>query len=177
MERAAASVGALATVPTWSAWPERGNSIAFAGNRHPDCCPYHQRCGPFTGTSSPELRKPRVSGSRNRTAIQASGRGRRIICALANFEPTSLSVDGLSALSTRGVTLELDVPRAPYGALPSSDSPRRCLPGAEGAYRRRQPRTVGPPHSTRSGTAQGGARQHGGARHRAGGALALRLFS
>jgi FtsZ-interacting cell division protein ZipA len=41
----------------------------------------------------------------------------RIICALANFEPTPLNIDGLSALSTRGVTLELDVPRVPRGAF------------------------------------------------------------
>src|SRR5260221_90009 len=41
----------------------------------------------------------------------------RVVCALANFEQTPLTPDGLNALSTRGVTLELDVPRASHGAF------------------------------------------------------------
>jgi FtsZ-interacting cell division protein ZipA len=41
----------------------------------------------------------------------------RVICALANQEPIPFKVDSLETLSTRGVTLELDVPRAPRGAF------------------------------------------------------------
>jgi len=41
----------------------------------------------------------------------------RVVCALANQEPIPFKVDSLETLSTRGVTLELDVPRAPRGAL------------------------------------------------------------
>lgn len=40
-----------------------------------------------------------------------------VICALANLEPIPFKVDSLETLSTRGVTLELDVPRAPRGAF------------------------------------------------------------
>ncbi len=40
-----------------------------------------------------------------------------VVCALANFEPIPFKVDSLETLSTRGVTLELDVPRAPRGAF------------------------------------------------------------
>lgn len=41
----------------------------------------------------------------------------RVVCALANQEPIPFKVDSLESLSTRGVTLELDVPRAPRGAF------------------------------------------------------------
>lgn len=41
----------------------------------------------------------------------------RVVCALANQEPIPFKVDSLETLSTRGVTLELDVPRAPRGAI------------------------------------------------------------
>src|SRR5262252_279533 len=41
----------------------------------------------------------------------------RVVCALANLEPIPFKVDSLESLSTRGVTLELDVPRAPRGAF------------------------------------------------------------
>ena len=41
----------------------------------------------------------------------------RVVCALANQEPIPFKVDSLETLSTRGVTLELDVPRAPRGAV------------------------------------------------------------
>jgi FtsZ-interacting cell division protein ZipA len=37
--------------------------------------------------------------------------------ALANREPIPFKVDSLETLSTRAVTLELDVPRAPRGAF------------------------------------------------------------
>ncbi|HKW39062.1 MAG TPA: cell division protein ZipA C-terminal FtsZ-binding domain-containing protein [Burkholderiales bacterium] len=40
-----------------------------------------------------------------------------VVCALANFEPIPFKVDSLETLSTRAVTLELDVPRAPRGAF------------------------------------------------------------
>jgi FtsZ-interacting cell division protein ZipA len=41
----------------------------------------------------------------------------RIVCALANREPIPFKVDSLETLSTRAVTLELDVPRTPRGAF------------------------------------------------------------
>lgn len=41
----------------------------------------------------------------------------RVVCALVNQEPIPFKVDSLESLSTRGVTLELDVPRTPRGAF------------------------------------------------------------
>jgi hypothetical protein len=41
----------------------------------------------------------------------------RVVCALANQEPIPFKIDSLPELSTQGVTLELDVPRAPAGAF------------------------------------------------------------
>jgi|SRR5882672_1061456 len=41
----------------------------------------------------------------------------RVVCALVNQEPIPFKIDSLESLSTRGVTLELDVPRTPRGAF------------------------------------------------------------
>jgi hypothetical protein len=41
----------------------------------------------------------------------------RVVCALVNQEPIPFKVDSLETLSTRAVTLELDVPRAVRGAF------------------------------------------------------------
>jgi len=41
----------------------------------------------------------------------------RVIWSLANVEPILLTADSLATLSTRAVTLELDVPRTPRGAF------------------------------------------------------------
>jgi len=120
MERAAASVGALATVPD----PEP--ALAKARELDRFCGEIDIRVAvhiisdatPLTGTQLAGVAK--AAGFR---LDEPDGKFRlpdeagRTICALANFEPTPLNVDGLSALSTRGVTLELDVPRAPYGAF------------------------------------------------------------
>jgi len=120
IERAAASVGALATVP------DPASALANARELDRFCGEIDIRvavhiisdAAPLTGTQLAALAK--AAGFR---LGEPDGKFRlpdeagRIICALANFEPTPLNIDGLSALSTRGVTLELDVPRAPYGAF------------------------------------------------------------
>jgi FtsZ-interacting cell division protein ZipA len=41
----------------------------------------------------------------------------RVVCALVNQEPIPFKVDSLETLSTRAVTLELDVPRTARGAF------------------------------------------------------------
>jgi len=120
MERAAASVGALATVP------DPAPALAKARELDRFCGEIDIRvavhiisdAAPLTGTQLARVAK--AAGFR---LDEPDGKFRlpdeagRTICALANFEPTPLNVDGLGALSTRGVTLELDVPRAPYGAF------------------------------------------------------------
>ena len=120
IERAAASMKALATVP------DPASALANARELDRFCGEIDIRvavhiisdAAPLTGTQLAALAK--AAGFR---LGEPDGKFRlpdeagRIICALANFEPTPLNIDGLSALSTRGVTLELDVPRAPYGAF------------------------------------------------------------
>ncbi len=120
MQKAAASVGALATLP------DPAPALAKARELDRFCGEIDIRvavhiisdAAPLTGTQLAELAK--AAGFRLDEPdgkFRLSDEAGRIICALANFEPTPLSVDGLNALSTRGVTLELDVPRAPYGAF------------------------------------------------------------
>ena len=120
VERAAASVGALATVP------DPAPALAKAQELDRFCGEIDIRvavhiisdAAPLTGTQLAGVAK--AAGFR---LDEPDGKFRlpddagRTLCALANFEATPLSVDGLSALSTRGVTLELDVPRAPHGAF------------------------------------------------------------
>ncbi len=120
MERTAASIGALAIVP------DPASALAKATELDRFCGDIDIRiavhiisdAAPLTGTQLAGLAK--AAGFR---LDEPDGKFRlrdeagRVICALANFEPTPLNIDGLSALSTRGVTLELDVPRTPYGAF------------------------------------------------------------
>jgi hypothetical protein len=182
MERAAASVGALATVP------DPGSALAGARELDRFCGEIDIRvavhvisdAAPFTGTQLAGVAK--AAGFR---LEEPDGKFRlpdeagRIICALANFEPTSLSVDGLSALSTRGVTLELDVPRAPYGAFARFRQSAQMLARelkARIVDDNREP--VGPAAFDAIGARLEAV--HGSMEERGiapGGALALRLFS
>ncbi len=120
MERAAASVGALATVP------DPGSALAKARELDRFCGEIDIRVAVHIISDAAPLTGTRLAGLAEAAGFrldEPDGKFRlpdeagRIVCALANFEPTPLNVDGLSALSTRGVTLELDVPRAPYGAF------------------------------------------------------------
>jgi FtsZ-interacting cell division protein ZipA len=118
--RAAASVGALASVP------DPGSAAAEARELDRFCGEIDIRIAvhivsvtaPFSGTQLAGLAT--AAGFR---LDEPDGKFRlrdeagRVICALANFEHTPLSPGGLDGLSTRGVTLELDVPRTPDGAF------------------------------------------------------------
>ena len=103
----------------------------------------------------------------------------RVICALANFEPTPLNVDGLNALSTRGVTLELDVPRTPHGAFARfRDSARMFARELKARIVDDNREPLGPAAFEAIGTQVQVV--HGSMEARGitpGGALALRLFS
>ena len=182
MERAAASVGALATVP------DPGSALARARELDRFCGEIDIRiavhiisdAAPFTGTQLAGVAK--AAGFRLEEPdgkLRLPDEAGRIICALANFEPTSLSVDGLSALSTRGVTLELDVPRAPYGAFARFRQSAQMLARelkARIVDDNREP--VGPAAFDAIGARLEAV--HGSMEERGiapGGALALRLFS
>ena len=120
IEEAAASVGALATVP------DQASALAKARDLDRFCGEIDIRIAVHIISDAAPLAGTQLAGVAKAAGFRVDepdGKFRlpdeagRIICALANFEPTPLSVDGLSALSTRGVTLELDVPRAPHGAF------------------------------------------------------------
>jgi len=120
MEKAAASIGAVASVPDPEPALARARELdRFCGDIDIRVAVHIiSDAAPLTGNQLAALAK--AAGFR---LDEPDGKFRlpdeagRIICALANFEPTPLNIDGLNALSTRGVTLELDVPRAPYGAF------------------------------------------------------------
>jgi len=120
VEKAAASVGALASVPDpASAWAEATELDRFCGEIDIRVAVHIVSvAAPFSGTQIAGVAK--AAGFR---LDEPDGKFRlrddagRVVCALANFEQTPLTPDGLNALSTRGVTLELDVPRTPHGAF------------------------------------------------------------
>jgi hypothetical protein len=116
MERAAASVGALATVPD----PE--SALAKARQLDRFCGEVDIRVAVHIVSDTAPLQGTQLAGLAEAAGFrldEPDGKFRlrdeagRVICALANFEPISLN----NAVSTRGVTLELDVPRTPYGAF------------------------------------------------------------
>ena len=120
MERTAASIGAVATVPD--------PALALARARELDrfCGEIDIRIAVHIITDAAPLTGTQLAGLAKSAGFrldEPDGKFRlrdeagRVICAVANFEPTPLNVDGLNALSTRGVTLELDVPRTPHGAF------------------------------------------------------------
>jgi hypothetical protein len=120
IESAGASVGALATVP------DPASALARARELDRFCGEIDIRVAVHIVSDAAPLTGPQLAGVAKAAGFrldEPDGKFRlpdeagRIICALANFEPTPLNADGLSALTTRGVTLELDVPRAPHGAF------------------------------------------------------------
>ena len=120
IETAAAAVGALATVP------DPASALAKARELDRFCGEIDIRIAVHIVSDAAPLAGTQLAGIAKAAGFrldEPDGKFRlpdeagRIICALANFEPTPLNIDGLSALSTRGVTLELDVPRVPRGAF------------------------------------------------------------
>ena len=120
VEQAAASLGMLAVVP------DPARALEAARNLDQFCSEVDIRIAvhlvnddaPFPGTKLDAVAKAagfeldEPDGKFRRR--DAAG---RVVCALANQEPIPFKVDSLEALSTRAVTLELDVPRAPRGAF------------------------------------------------------------
>ena len=182
MERTAASIGALANVP------DPASALAKARELDRFCGEIDIRVAvhivsgtaPISGTQLAGVAKAagfRLDEPDGKFRLR-DGAG-RVICALANFEQTPLTPDGLNALSTRGVTLELDVPRTPHGAFARFRDCAQTL--AQGLKARivddnREP--LGPAAFDAIGTqlqvVHGSMEAHGIA---PGGALALRLFS
>ena len=120
IENAAASIGALATVPDPAPALARARELdRFCGEVDIRIAVHVvSDAAPFSGT-----RLGAVAKAAGFELDEPDGKFRyrddtgRVICALANLEPGPFDVDGLKSLSTHGVTLELDVPRTPRGAL------------------------------------------------------------
>jgi len=182
MEKAAASVGAVATAPD----PE--SVMAKANELDRFCGEVDIRVAVHIMSDTAPLPGAQLAGVAKAAGFrldEPDGKFRlhdeagRVICALANFEPTPLALDGLNTLSTRGVTLELDVPRTPYAAFARFRDCAQTL--ARGLKARivddnREP--VGPAAFEAIGTQLQAVHRSMEARGIApGGALALRLFS
>jgi len=182
IERAAASVGALATVP------DAASALAKARELDRFCGEVDIRVAVHIMSDTAPLTGAQLAGLAEAAGFrldEPDGKFRlrdeagRVICALANFEPTPLNVDGLSALSTRGVTLELDVPRAPHGAFARfRDSARMFARELKARIVDDNREPLGPAAFEAIGTQLQVV--HGSMEARGiapGGALALRLFS
>jgi FtsZ-interacting cell division protein ZipA len=102
-----------------------------------------------------------------------------VVCALVKFEPIPFKVDSLETLSTRAITLEIDVPRAARGAF------ARLREAADGLARQLNARVVDDNRHPIGAAAFDAIEAQLQAVHKAmeargiapGGALALRLFS
>jgi FtsZ-interacting cell division protein ZipA len=120
IERAAASVGALATVP------DPAPALAKARELDRFCGEADIRIAVHVVSDAAAFSGTRLGGLAQAAGFEfdePDGKFRhrdetgRVICTLANLEPSPFDVDGLRSLSTRGVTLELDVPQTPQGAF------------------------------------------------------------
>lgn len=120
IEAAAAAVGALATVPDPTPRLARAREL-------------DRFCGEVDIRIAVHIVKDERPLPGTRVDLAARGAGfeldepegkfrcrddaGQVIYALSNFEPIPFTVDSLETLSTRALTLELDVPRTPGGAF------------------------------------------------------------
>jgi FtsZ-interacting cell division protein ZipA len=120
LEEAAASLAMLATVP------DPAGALARAKELDRFCGEVDIRIAVHVANEStpfPGARVDAVAKAAGFELDEPDGKFRcrdeagRVLCALANFEPIPFKVASLETLSTRAVTLELDVPRAPRGAF------------------------------------------------------------
>ena len=120
LEEAAASLAMLATVP------DPAEALARARELDRFCGEVDIRIAVHVAnenTPFPGARVDAVAKAAGFELDEPDGKFRcrdeagRVVCALANFEPIPFKAESLETLSTRAVTLELDVPRAPHGAF------------------------------------------------------------
>jgi ZipA, C-terminal FtsZ-binding domain len=120
IEKAAASIGALATEP------DPAPALARAKELDVFCGEVDIRIAVHVVSDDDAFSGTRLGGLAHAAGFELDeqdGKFRhrdetgRVICSLANLEPSSFNSDGLGSLSTHGVTLELDVPRTPQGAF------------------------------------------------------------
>jgi FtsZ-interacting cell division protein ZipA len=120
LEETAASLAMLATVP------DPAGALARAKELDRFCGEVDIRIAVHVANEStpfPGARVDAVAKAAGFELDEPDGKFRcrdeagRVLCALANFEPIPFKVESLETLSTRAVTLELDVPRAPRGAF------------------------------------------------------------
>src|SRR5258708_2102316 len=147
----------------------QGTRSLLRRNRYPDCGPYHHRCGPPYG--DPARGTCEVGGfpaRRTGRQIQASGRGREGHLRGCQFraDPSERRrfERAFDARSHARARRPADPARS---VLPVPGFRAHVCSGAEGAYRRRQPRARGARRVRGDRVAaSGSAREHGSARHR-----------
>src|SRR5882672_9681110 len=182
VEEAAASVGMLATMP------DPAPALARAKDLDRFCGEVDIRIAVHLvndNTPFPGARIDAVAKAAGFELDEPDGKFRcrdaagTIVCSLVNFEPIPFKVDSLETLSTRAVTLELDVPRTPRGAF------ARYREAAERLAKQLNARIVDDNRQPVAASAFDAIGAQLEAVHRAmeargiapGGALALRLFS
>jgi len=120
IEKTAASIGALATVP------DPASALAKARELDLFCSEVDIRFAVHVVSDAAAFSGTRLGGLAQAAGFELDepdGKFRqrdetgRVICSLANLEPSLFNFDGLRSLSTHGVTLELDVPRTPQGVF------------------------------------------------------------
>jgi len=120
IEEAAASLGVLATVP------DPAPALARAKELDRFCSEVDIRIAVHVVNDDVPFPGARLDAAAKAAGFELDepdGKFRcrdeagRVLCALANFEPIPFKVESLETLSTRAVTLELDVPRTPRGAF------------------------------------------------------------
>ena len=120
IEETTAALGVLATVP------EPGSALARAAELDRFCGEVDIRIAVHVVNDNNPFPAARVAVTAEAAGFELDepeGKFRRrdeagrLICTLANFEPIPFKVESLETLSTRAVTLELDVPRASRGAF------------------------------------------------------------
>jgi len=120
LQQTAAEAGALAAVP------DIASASAKAGELDRFCDDVDIQIAVHVVTEGAAFAGTRVRALAEAAGLELDSRdGKfrrregdvRTFCTLANFEPAPFGAASIKSLVTRGVTLELDVPRAPRGAF------------------------------------------------------------
>lgn len=120
IEEAAATIGVLATAPDPRSAAAQARELDLFCSEVDIRIAVHivSEQAPFSGTRLDGLAK--AAGfelDESDGKFRCRDRTGRVVCVLANFEPQPFSAGGLNSMRTQGVTLELDVPRAPHDAF------------------------------------------------------------
>jgi FtsZ-interacting cell division protein ZipA len=117
MQEAAAALGARVTIP------DAGHALARAAELDRFCSDVDIQIAlnlvsagaPFPGAKIRSLAEAAGLALESDGIFRRRDGSGRTLYELANFEPVAFQADAMKALATRGLTVQLDVPRAPGG--------------------------------------------------------------